>query len=184
MDKVFDWIDHLGRGGGVTAALALLVLGLITAYEVGMRYAFNRPTTWAHQEAASLMVAIGMLGASYALLHETHVRVDVVLVRLPRRARAWLNLATCTLALVFFALLTYYGYTMSMWAAPNGSTSVFGNRLLPFAGAYWMVPIGALLVCLQLLSRMYRTISWLRGRNSGLPAEDRGRPEDRGSATR
>jgi TRAP-type C4-dicarboxylate transport system permease small subunit len=156
----------------VVAALALFVLTLITSYEVLMRYVFNSPTTWVHQQGASLVVAIGMLGAAYTLLHERHVRADMVLLRLPRRMRAWLNLFTYAVALVFFfALLTYYGWRMSLAAAPHSTTPVFGILVLRYGWAYWLVPAGALLVCLQLLSRMYRTIIWLRDKGSSSSAE-------------
>jgi len=152
----------------VIAALALFAMSFTTTYEVIMRYVFNRPTTWVHETGASLVVVIGMLGAAYVLLHDYHVRADLILVRVPRRMQAWLDLVTSAVALVFFfALLTYFGWRMSVAAAPHSSTPVFGIMVLRYGWAYWLVPAGALLVCLQLLSRMYRTLIWLRGKRGG-----------------
>ena len=166
MGRIFLWIDRVCQGGGVAAALALFVLSLITFYEVLMRYVFNRPTIWVHEVGGYLLVVIGMLGTAYTMLHERHVRVDLVLLRLPRRTQAWLNLVTYSLALVlFFALLTYFGWTMFMEAVRTDSRSTFGMLEWPYAWTYWLVPAGGLLMCLQLLSRMYRTVNWLRHRD-------------------
>ncbi|MDP6347546.1 MAG: TRAP transporter small permease, partial [Dehalococcoidia bacterium] len=160
------------RCGGVIAALALFVMSLTTTYEVIMRYVFNRPTTWVHETGASLVVVIGMLGAAYVLLHDNHVRADLILVRVPRQTQSWLDLATSAVALAFFfALLTYFGWRMSVAAAPHNSTPVFGITVLRYGWAYWLVPVGALLVCLQLISRMYRNLMWLRGKRESMVKE-------------
>ena len=163
MGRIFFWIDQACRGGGIAAALALFVMSLITFYEVLMRYVFNRPTIWVHEVGGYLLVVIGMLAAAYTLLHERHVRVDLILLRLPLRVQAWLTLITYTLALAFFfSFLTYYGWNMLLEAVRTGSKNMFGILETPYWLTYWMVPLGALLVCLQLLSRMYRTVLWLR----------------------
>jgi TRAP-type C4-dicarboxylate transport system permease small subunit len=165
VERIFHWIDQVCRGGGVAAALALLTMSLITFYEVLMRYVFNRPTIWVHEVGGYMLVVIGLLGAAYTLLHERHVRVDLVLMRLPRRVQAWLNLATYTLALVFFfAFLTYYGGSLFLEAVRTGSKNMFGILETPYWLTYWMVPFGGLLVCLQLLSRIYHTVVGLRGK--------------------
>ena len=172
MSRFFFWIDQLCRCGGVIAALALFVMSLTTTYEVIMRYVFNRPTTWVHETGASLVVVIGMLGAAYVLLHDNHVRADLILVRVPRQTQTWLDLATSAVALAFFfALLTYFGWRMSVAAAPHNSTPVFGITVLRYGWAYWLVPVGALLVCLQLISRMYRNLMWLRGKRESMVKE-------------
>jgi TRAP-type C4-dicarboxylate transport system permease small subunit len=147
-------------------------MSLTTTYEVIMRYVFNRPTTWVHETGASLVVVIGMLGAAYVLLHDNHVRADLILVRVPRQTQSWLDLATSAVALAFFfALLTYFGWRMSVAAAPHNSTPVFGITVLRYGWAYWLVPVGALLVCLQLISRMYRNLMWLRGKRESMVKE-------------
>jgi TRAP-type C4-dicarboxylate transport system permease small subunit len=125
-----------------------------------------------HETGASLVVVIGMLGAAYVLLHDNHVRADLILVRVPRQTQTWLDLATSAVALAFFfALLTYFGWRMSVAAAPHNSTPVFGITVLRYGWAYWLVPVGALLVCLQLISRMYRNLMWLRGKRESMVKE-------------
>ncbi|MDP6783020.1 MAG: TRAP transporter small permease, partial [Dehalococcoidia bacterium] len=127
---------------------------------------------WVHETGASLVVVIGMLGAAYVLLHDNHVRADLILVRVPRQTQTWLDLATSAVALAFFfALLTYFGWRMSVAAAPHNSTPVFGITVLRYGWAYWLVPVGALLVCLQLISRMYRNLMWLRGKRESMVKE-------------
>lgn len=175
LGSIFDRIDLVCRGGGAIAAAALLAMIFIVTYEVLMRYVFRSPTVWVHEVSAYLQVVIGMLGAAYALLYDRHVRVDLVLTRLPRRTRYWLNLVTFSLALIFFfSFLTWLGWTMFYDAIKSGNRSVFSVLRTPFWYTYWLVPAGGLLMCLQLLSRINYTVNLLRGKASPPPVAGSG----------
>lgn len=80
--------DAVGRG----AALLVVPLALVTTYEVGARYLFGKPTTWAFEMGFMLMGVHFLLAGSYALKHNFHVRIDLVYARFGPRGRALIDL--------------------------------------------------------------------------------------------
>lgn len=72
----------------------LLPLTLIIVMEVILRYGFGRPTIWAWDTNVMLLAGLIMLGGGYALLHDSHVAVDILVQRLSARKRAILDLIT------------------------------------------------------------------------------------------
>ena len=79
-----DWfIDRSGK------ALSWLVLAFVLtmAYEVIARYVFNAPTVWSYDISYMLGGGMIVLGGAYLILHDGHVRIDVVYGRLSTRQR-------------------------------------------------------------------------------------------------
>lgn len=84
MDKVSDW-------SGKIACWIIVPLVLGTVYDVIMRYAFQAPTRWAYELTWMEYGALFMLGGAYGLLHNLHVRVDVVYKQYPKRVQLWFD---------------------------------------------------------------------------------------------
>jgi len=123
-------MDVINDGIGRIFSFLLLPLMVITATEVVLRYIFNRPTIWAWDVNIQLFGAIILIGGAYAFLYNMHVRVDLLVIHLPLRARALLNLFASMLFFFSFGVLLWQGgleawqslkireqYT-SVWAPP------------------------------------------------------------------
>jgi hypothetical protein len=84
-----DWINEwVGRGvAWVTTGLVLVVF-----VDVVMRYLFNTSYVFTQELEWHLFAFIFLMGAGYTLLHDGHVRVDIIYQRLPPKGRAWINL--------------------------------------------------------------------------------------------
>lgn len=94
--RKFDWfIDRSGK------LLCWLVLAFVLtmAYEVIARYVFNSPTVWSYDISYMLGGGMTLLGGAYLILHEGHVRIDVIYGRLSTRKKLVLDVV---LWLVFF----------------------------------------------------------------------------------
>ncbi|MFW5833396.1 MAG: TRAP transporter small permease subunit [Pseudomonadota bacterium] len=85
MDRFDDGLGRLASAFGRVGEAALLALVLVTVYEVGSRYLFNRPSIWAYDVAYMLSGTMVMLGAAWALRTNAHVRIDVLVHRLSAR---------------------------------------------------------------------------------------------------
>lgn len=70
------------------------IMGLIVCFEVVSRYVFNSPTTWAAEYAAYLLAALVFIAAAGAQHNGDHVRMDIVLNRLPDGGRRLLTQAS------------------------------------------------------------------------------------------
>jgi TRAP-type mannitol/chloroaromatic compound transport system permease small subunit len=98
--------DVIGR------AVAWLTLGTVVVcfVVVVLRYAFSIGFIWLQELYVWQHGAVFMLGAGYALLHGSHVRVDIVYARLGARRRAWIDLiGTAVFLLPWLAIVLWYG---------------------------------------------------------------------------
>lgn len=66
--------------GRIVVVLAVIFAGIII-YDVVMRYAFNAPTRWAFDLSKQLYGFYFILLGGYALRHQAHVRVDLLIER-------------------------------------------------------------------------------------------------------
>ncbi|MGY6536188.1 MAG: TRAP transporter small permease subunit [Pararhodobacter sp.] len=77
-----------------------IVLVLIIVTNVAMRYILNVNYIWV-EEVQWHIYAVGfMLGIGYAIMHDSHVRVDVLAATFRKRTRAWIELA-CIVFILF-----------------------------------------------------------------------------------
>jgi TRAP-type mannitol/chloroaromatic compound transport system permease small subunit len=90
--RISDAIETTLGSISVLLNLIWILLVLLIMVSVGMRYALNINYIWM-EEAQWHMFAVGfMFGIGYAVIHDTHVRVDVLAVRFRPRTRAWIEL--------------------------------------------------------------------------------------------
>ena len=105
---------------------------------------------------------IFLLGAAYTLKHDAHVRVDVLLVRLTPRGRAWVNLAGTLLFLLpfcFFVIRMSWPTVYNSWAVWEVSPDPGG---LPRYPIKTVIPVAFALLFLQGISLAIKQIAFLR----------------------
>ena len=76
--KMIDGIDRMNEAIGRVLCFSLIVIMLIQVMDVVLRYVFNNPTIWAMDMNTMLFTGASMLAGSYALLYDTHVRLDIL----------------------------------------------------------------------------------------------------------
>ncbi len=119
-----NWIDRLSLFCGEFVAYWAVIAVFVYYYEVIARYVFGSPTNWAH-EAMYLMFGMQyLIAGSYAMLTETHVRVDIFYAPLSRRRKAWVDLLTSIFFFIFAGTLlaTSYIFAMDSIAVPSGNS--------------------------------------------------------------
>jgi TRAP-type mannitol/chloroaromatic compound transport system permease small subunit len=158
--RIDAWQDRFGRGvSWLSLTMVLVVFG-----DVLSRYLF-RATSAASQELEwYLFGTLYLLAAGYTLLHDEHVRVDIVYSKLSPRRKAWLDFV---LLWIFFfpscllVIYTAWPFVRDSWAAWEGSPDPGG---LP---ARWalksMIIVGFLALLLQGLSEAIKTFYWAMG---------------------
>jgi len=127
MERIDSITDLLGK----LFSFLLIPLMLITSIEVVSRYIFNRPTIWAWDVNIQLFGAIILIGGSYAYIHNMHVRVDLLVIYLPARVRAFLNLLT--------SMLFFFSYSVLLW---QGSLEAWNSlKIREQYTSVWSPPI-------------------------------------------
>jgi TRAP-type C4-dicarboxylate transport system permease small subunit len=130
-----DPIARLARAIGIGLSWLFAVVVLLTAYEVVMRYVFNRPTIWVHDLTIALTAICFVFGGAYALQRDDHIRITVAFTRASDRGQRRLTAFSHAATFVFLAALTYA-------AVIQAARSV---ALMETSGRAWDVPIPALL---------------------------------------
>jgi TRAP-type mannitol/chloroaromatic compound transport system permease small subunit len=141
-----------------------MVLLLVIVVNVALRYLFGDGHIELEELQWHLYSAGFLLGLSYAVQSDSHIRVDVVAERLHPRQRAWLELYGILLALLpFVVLVLWYSlpFVQSSWALSEVSASPGG---LP---ARWLIkaalPLAFFVLLLAVLSRLSRVWKFLFG---------------------
>lgn len=157
-------------------AWAIFVAFAVSVYEVIARYAFGKPTIWAHESTTFLIAVIFLVAGPIALARDKHIRVRVIYDAVTPRVRRWLDVLNSCIALVFLSGLTYAGWTMT-WKATHTPT---GDLYFQTTGTAWNPPTPALikiaiLLCagIMLVQTVLHLIEALRRR----PAADTARKE-------
>ncbi|WP_212523939.1 TRAP transporter small permease subunit [Actibacterium sp. MT2.3-13A] len=121
-----NWIDRLSLFCGEYVSYWAVIAVFVYYFEVISRYVFNSPTNWAH-EAMYLMFGMQyLIAGAYAMLTESHVRVDIFYAPLPQKRKAWVDLLTSIFFFIFAGtlLVTSYVFAVDAIAVPTGNAIV------------------------------------------------------------
>ena len=103
-------IHRITQGVGKLSAILLLLLLLNVFYDVIMRYLFNDVSIGMQELEWHLYATVFLLGISYTLSQDGHVRVDLIYNQLSPRRQAMVDIGGTLLLLIPFALLiSWYG---------------------------------------------------------------------------
>jgi len=151
--------DRLGR----LVYWCVLVMVLVSAANASSRYALNLASNAWLELQWYLFAAVFLLCSGYTLLHNEHIRIDVIAARLSRRAQIWIDI----LGTVFFLLpvtgyITWLSWPIFINAWVSGEISMNAGGLIRWP-VRLLVPVGFLLLTLQGLSELIKRIAYLRG---------------------
>jgi len=106
LERIYNkFSDYIGYLTGI-----LMILMMINVfYDVVMRYFFNTGNIAFQEFEWHLFSMIFLLGISYALKEEGHVRVDVIYDRLSPSTKAKINIVGTFVFLIPFSLLIAFG---------------------------------------------------------------------------
>lgn len=125
-DYAKNWIDRLSLFCGEFVSYWAVIAVFVYYFEVISRYVFNSPTNWAH-EAMYLMFGMQyLIAGAYAMLTESHVRVDVFYAPMSPRRKAITDLLTSIFFFIFAGtlLVTSWIFAFDAIAVPSGNSVI------------------------------------------------------------
>ncbi len=155
-------LERLETALNLVSALILFALMFYVTAEIFMRYLFNHPLP-GHLELTQLLIAPAVfLALSWVQARRGHVGMDLLYEKLPPRGRAAADCLTLTLALVTFAVITWFS-SQSTWTAwevgdvtPTANITTWWSRAA--------VPVGSALLCVRLGMQLGESLGILFGR--------------------
>ncbi|MDR6951580.1 TRAP-type mannitol/chloroaromatic compound transport system permease small subunit [Ancylobacter sp. 3268] len=158
--RVVDWINE--RFGRI-ADYCVLFACMISAGNATVRYLFSYSTNGLLEIQWYLFGAVVLLGASYTLKRNEHVRVDLIYMMLSDRGRLWVDAVGFLVILIPAGLyLTWLSFPF-FWQAylsDEVSQNAGGLTLWP---AKLLLPLGFFLLTLQGVSELIKRIAALHG---------------------
>lgn len=152
-------IDKGVKGVGNVVMWANLLLVLAIVSQVGLRYLFNQNYPKLDEIQWHFYGLVTMIGISYALVTDSHVRVDLLHMQLSERARRVIEIIGILTLLVPFIYLMIdqgYDYFYESWRVNERSDSPTG---LP---ARWalkaVIPISFVMLALAAVARLIHDV--------------------------
>ncbi|MFV0439342.1 MAG: TRAP transporter small permease subunit [Desulfopila sp.] len=155
MKTIVEFFTHSIRLiGDVCSLLILVVMGIIT-YEVVARYGFNSPTSWAWLINKQLFGVFVMIAGSYALVHGSHIRIEMAYQHFPKTIKKLIGLFTFLCACCFLGALVWKSAVMGEQAWANKELAV-GVFKLPLYPLKLFMPVTALIFLLGCVLELVR----------------------------
>lgn len=172
-------IDAINEQIGRLVSWLALLMVLVQFVVVGMRYVFGLSVLMMQESITYMHATIFLVAAGYTLLHNGHVRVDIIYGPASDKNKAIIDLIG-----VFFILLpmsglifwTAWPYVAAAWAVKEGSVEVSG-----IPGIYLLktgILVFSSLLAIQGVSMVVKCLFTLMGVTPGYALDEE--PKERG----
>ena len=151
--------DKLGRG----AMWLILAAVLISTLNALVRKAFNYSSNAFLEIQWYLFAGVFLFGAAYTLLHNEHVRIDVVAGRFSKRTQTWIEVfGTLFFLLPMCFMILWLSLPFALHSMQSGEMSVNAGGLILWP-VKMLLPIGFTLLTLQDFSELIKRVTFLMG---------------------
>ena len=161
MRKIAWLLEKIAYLGGYFSGWLVPLMMMLVVVEVFMRYVLHQPLMLADEFSAYMLVAVSYLGTAYTWRQGGHVRVTVLVSRLPSRAAGWIRFIGLILVFIFMIHLDWVGYKMITYALQiNLRSSTW--LMFPLFWPQLTVFIGFVLLTLLLVTDIVNTFIRIR----------------------
>jgi TRAP-type mannitol/chloroaromatic compound transport system permease small subunit len=156
-------IDALNERIGRVMLWLVLVMVLVSSGNAVSRYLLNMSSNAWLELQWYLFAAVFLLCAGYALLHNEHIRIDVVSSHLSRRTQMWIDVfGTIFFLFPVAGTIMWLSWPIFVNAWVSGEISSNAGGLIRWP-ARLMIPVGFFLLTLQGVSELIKRVAFLRG---------------------
>jgi TRAP-type mannitol/chloroaromatic compound transport system permease small subunit len=131
-------------------AWVTLLMVLVVFIDVLMRYLLNMSFVFTQELEWHLFAFVFLMGAGYTLLHDGHVRVDIIYQQVGPKTKAWINIIGVIFFLIpgcYMVVETSWGFVSDSFAVLEGSPDPGGVPLRFIIKS--AIPVGFGLLLLQ-----------------------------------
>ncbi len=136
--KFFDWLETLIK---YLAGLFLLAVFVLVTAQVASRFLFNFSLAAASELSIYAMIWSVFLGAAVAFRHNSHIAMDILLTKLPNRARHLADFTIFILLVAFLGLVAVEGHDLAMRAMRQSSPAA----RIPVGYITMAMPVGSVI---------------------------------------
>ncbi|WP_265500012.1 TRAP transporter small permease [Paracoccus beibuensis] len=156
----------LDAGLGILCCSLLLTLVGVLAWQVISRYALNAPSSSTEEVLRYGVIWMSLLGAAYATGRGSHMSVDMLRDRLPRRGKLRLDAVVAVGFVAFAGLVLIWGGMKGVAIASLQTSAVMQ---IPMSWVYLSLPVSGVLMILYSLLNL---ADLAQGRTHHAPADE------------
>lgn len=171
VSRAIDWLnEQVGR----LCYWLVLVAVLISSGNAIVRYTLDKSSNAWLEVQWYLFSVVFLFCAGYTLLHNRHVRIDIVSGLFSIRVRTWIEIfGTLFFLLPMAVIIGWLSWPVFVDAYVHHEVSTNAGGLIVWP-ARLMVPIGFLLLLLQGISELIKRIAFLQGLIASPDEKDEG----------
>ena len=159
MSKLFSALEILTQFFARIAGALVITLSLLILYQAINRYLFNDSSVMIQELQWHIFDIIFLLGLSYTLQSDKHVRVDIFYATFSKRTKAIINIISqLFLILPFVIIILYTTETLVEMSYLQGEISSDPGGLTHRYLIKSMILVGFILLGLQSLAELYKNI--------------------------
>jgi TRAP-type mannitol/chloroaromatic compound transport system permease small subunit len=162
LNKADRILDKITNFFAVLSGVLILLMAFTASYGVIRRYVFNSPEPYSYEISTLFLLWTFVLALAYLEKLDGHLRVDFIVLLLPKKIRLFiLNVLGPLFGLVFCSVLTWEGFNVAMYSLEIGekSMSVWAVPLFPIK---IIIPVGYGLLSIVLVLKIIRGFLSLR----------------------
>jgi TRAP-type mannitol/chloroaromatic compound transport system permease small subunit len=156
-------VDSLNTRIGMVVAWAILAAILVSAANATVRKVFNTSSNSWLEIQWILFGAVFLLCASWTLLSNEHIRIDIVNSMLPKRVRDWIDVFGHLFFLTPVSLLLAGLGWPFFWRSLLQNEQSTNAGGLPVYPSKFLIPLAFTLLLIQGFSELIKRIAIIRG---------------------
>lgn len=149
--------DRLLLGLGALAGLVIAAMAVLITLDVTLRNAGLANMPWLLELSEYALYVTTFIAAPWVLSLGSHVRVDLLTASVPRAAARVLEIIADLLGLAISAIMGWYGLRIVIDGIARGDL-IYKEIVIPEWWLLVFIPFGCLLLAIEFLRRLYRTI--------------------------
>jgi TRAP-type C4-dicarboxylate transport system permease small subunit len=150
LDGIFKALGAIEKIASTIAAVFMFAIMMIVFSDVIMRYAFNKPFSWAYDLISMyLMAGVFFLVLSEAYTSRAHVSVDILQQKFSPAMIRLSEIVTCVVGMTVFSLIAYLGLLRTVDSFQSADVMA-GAIPWPMWPSIGLVPFGAGLITIRL----------------------------------
>jgi len=156
-------IDGLNDRIGKVFYWLILAAVLVSAGNATVRYIFSTSSNAWLELQEYLFSAVFVLCSGYTLLHNEHIRIDIIVGKLPKRVQIWIDILgglLCLLPMTLVIMVLAWPVFVDSFLRHEMSLNAGGLLRWPFK---LIVPVGFFRLALQGISEVIKRIGFLMG---------------------
>ena len=159
MNRISELYGRLLTGLALIACLLILLMMLMICADVLLRNVAIIPTlrglAWSNEVSESMLYLITMLTAPWLLRRGQQIRVDILLVAIPKRLAWYCEWVADVFALGCCLAMAWYGWSAAL-ASYRGDSMSIKTLITPEWWSLAPLPVAFALLAVEVLFRMQR----------------------------